>query len=179
MFVLEKFCFFLSLSTGTLIIGILNLMYGLLHAIVEVEIALSSYRMRLDDEKQKYAHTVSVVFSDNSIPSMQLIFGAYLIYGTIRAKPTFLFATVFVQLAIMAYSSCFLVFAILVLVVKEEKVANPGQIINELCKIPVLMYFVSVIHSHYEKMTTQSPPFVDQLNRRRDTADGDEITLAY
>ncbi|KAF6212527.1 hypothetical protein GE061_013050 [Apolygus lucorum] len=175
---LNKFCFFLSLSTGSLIIGVFNVFYGLFTLVVQTRQAVHplSYRPEVDEME----HVVSVLYTEDSIFTMQLLFGFYLIYGTLKEKQGFVFASMVLHLALAAYSAFFVVFAMLTMISRsqitdEYSLPNGEQIANEALKIPIFMYFAFVIYGRHEELTNKSPQLMESFTRGHNTSEPEEL----
>ncbi|KAF6212439.1 hypothetical protein GE061_012962 [Apolygus lucorum] len=169
---LRKFCFFLSLTTGTIIIGVLNVIYGI-HSVI-VQISNGEYHHSTNQEGEM-ERIVEILYTENSLYSMQFLFGFYLIYGTLKEKQTFIFASMLLHLAFVAYSSCFVAFSIITMVTFENSLPNNEQVANEALKIPFFMYLTFVIYGRHEELETKSPTLMEPLNRENNDSDMEEI----
>uniref|UniRef100_A0A0A9W6G8 Protein ycf2 n=1 Tax=Lygus hesperus TaxID=30085 RepID=A0A0A9W6G8_LYGHE len=183
---LSKFCFFFSLNTGTIIIGVLNVLYGM-HSVVEQIAAEEAHHRTREEEKFSILasspnnmpdRSVEILYTENSLYTMQFLFGLYLIYGTVKEKQTFIFASMLLHLAFVAYASIFVAFAIITTLISQRKsLPNSEEIANEALKLPCFMYFVFIIYSRHEELAIKSPTLMVPLNRGNNDSDIEEINF--
>uniref|UniRef100_A0A0A9YFY3 Uncharacterized protein n=1 Tax=Lygus hesperus TaxID=30085 RepID=A0A0A9YFY3_LYGHE len=179
---LSRFCFFLSLNTGSVIIGVMNLLYGLITLVVEINKAERPMPLHNHEVEDEMENVVNLVYTEDSIFTIQFLFGFYLIYGTLKEKQAFLFASMLLHLALVAYSSFFVGFAILTMLTHsrftsedENSLPNGEEIANEALKIPMMMYFAFIIYGRHEELANKSPQLMESVSRVHSDSDPEEI----
>lgn len=171
--IFDKFCFFLSLSSGAVVIGLTNVLYGLLQLWLEMYLAFTMFHLARSEPEPE----IDVLYANNTLPTMQVLFGFYLIYGSTKEKPSVLLATIILHLAFVAHSVVFIGFALYEI---EERSAHgwfETQLLDEALRIPVMLYFAFIVYGRMEEVEKASTMQREPIVECRNDGSSDDVRL--